>query len=244
MHAPLERNPVASPQEREGATAGEDAARESEGATLQILTSVKGIEPALRDLVAAQNKPKDKRDIKTEIADLKAQEEMALWAEPMFWASASTVLLTFVGLALILGTLVYSRRAAVHAKEMVGQAARLKKRIITFSEDMNIGEVVFPDGFISLCENLTMAGEDVRRQAKEDAVNTLKSGIGPNAVTPCIIVAAAYRLPSEKRFRTTIISFNFKVRDGLVIDLTGDNTGRYEVSEIYLQPDIVSGEIT
>lgn len=57
-------------------------------------------------------------------ADLEAQKEMARWAAPVAIAGGLGVLISLIGLGLIWGTLVHTRRAADYAKDMAIEAKR------------------------------------------------------------------------------------------------------------------------
>jgi hypothetical protein len=61
---------------------------------------------ALKD----ESDPKQKEE--REKRDLVAQEEMAFWAKTLFWTTCASVFLTLVGLAMILGALIYTKRVS------------------------------------------------------------------------------------------------------------------------------------
>jgi len=89
---------------------------------LDLLPAIKGIEAAIRESIPEVDQDERKRQEDREIADLRAQQKMALWAERMFWAVVASNFLTCVGLYLLWRTLRYTKEAAIAAKESVAEA--------------------------------------------------------------------------------------------------------------------------
>lgn len=59
--------------------------------------------------------------------DLRAQEDMAWWAQMMFWAAAAGVILSGFGVFLIWRTLLYTRTAANHSATLIVEAKATTK---------------------------------------------------------------------------------------------------------------------
>jgi hypothetical protein len=110
----LESQPVAEPRQEPGTEQGEDHAAQEQTEAGQIEPALKAIETAIRDLIAEEDTIERERQQQREMADLEAQQEMALWAERMTWATWASVGLTFVGLILIGRTMLYTRDAALY----------------------------------------------------------------------------------------------------------------------------------
>ena len=98
------------------------------------------IESAIRDLVAKEDKQEGQRQEEREVADLEAQQHMALWAMLMFFASTASVVVTVVGVVLIWRTLHHTRRAADYAKDMVDESSSPPKPLRPPSPNRRIGE--------------------------------------------------------------------------------------------------------
>jgi hypothetical protein len=92
-----------------------------------LLPAIKSVEAAIREHVAKEDKAESERKEKREVADLKAQQDMVLWAKRMFWASVAGIGLTCVGLYMLYGTLQYTKKATEHAEQMVMEAKATTK---------------------------------------------------------------------------------------------------------------------
>jgi len=107
------------------------------------------IESAIRDLVAqeraAQSQGRDQHDVR----DLDAQEQMALWAQAMFWANAVAVVLTFAGLVLIGFTLHHTKRASNYAEEMAVEARKATKAANDTFLEAQAANAIAKDGLIA-----------------------------------------------------------------------------------------------
>ncbi|MBZ0217745.1 MAG: hypothetical protein K8F25_14400 [Fimbriimonadaceae bacterium] len=124
---PFESEPVSPPrQEQSTATPNQQSAPEQPQAP-NISPALKGIEGAIRDLIADENEIDRQRQNQRGIDDLQAQQDMALWAKGMFWTTFVTVLLTAVALYAIVRTLHHTRRAADSAKDMVVESVKVTK---------------------------------------------------------------------------------------------------------------------
>ncbi|MGB5864963.1 MAG: hypothetical protein WBG95_11775 [Sulfitobacter sp.] len=88
------------------------------------MAAIEGIEAAIRDLIAEEDKIEADRQRNNENRDLYAQEAMANWARWMFWATVGTAVVTLLSLVLIGFTLRYTRKAAEHTEGMLRQAER------------------------------------------------------------------------------------------------------------------------
>ena len=86
--------------------------------------ALEGIEAAIRDLIAEEDKVEASRKQDAESRDLNAQEAMAKWAFLMTIATIGGVIATFVGLVLIGKTLHHTRRAADYTRDMLKEADR------------------------------------------------------------------------------------------------------------------------
>ncbi|MCO5082280.1 MAG: hypothetical protein M9955_11555 [Rhizobiaceae bacterium] len=93
----------------------------------RFLTAVERIEPAIRELIAEEDKVTADAERERDDADLRAQQSMAVWAFWMFVASALSVVLTGVGVVLIWRTLLHTRDAAIHAGAAVLEAKNATK---------------------------------------------------------------------------------------------------------------------
>jgi hypothetical protein len=83
------------------------------------------IQDALNGLTGAVKALKDNPEAENENEraqrDLQAQQDMAKWAEKLFWATVASLLLTLAGIFLIWRTLVHTRRAANASDQMATQ---------------------------------------------------------------------------------------------------------------------------
>ncbi|MEZ5782345.1 MAG: hypothetical protein R3D70_12100 [Rhizobiaceae bacterium] len=92
----------------------------------RFVTAIERIEAAIRELGEKDDgDAQAQREI--DVADLRAQQRMAVWAYWMFVASVVSVVLTGVGVAFIWRTLLYTRDAAVHAGDAVLEAKNATK---------------------------------------------------------------------------------------------------------------------
>lgn len=119
-----EGQPVPEAGQEKRDPAGQEASRSEQVDRSALVPVLQGVERAIRDLVATEDKEESKRKENREIRDLDAQEGMVLWAEKMFWATLATVLLTFAALIAILRTLHHTRRAADYAEKMAIEARK------------------------------------------------------------------------------------------------------------------------
>jgi hypothetical protein len=96
--------------------------------------TLRAVQDAINRIAGAIEAQKDEADTKRkderEESDLKAQWEMARWAENMLWAALGSLAVTAVGVFLVARTLIYSRDAARAAREMVVQAEATTKAAI------------------------------------------------------------------------------------------------------------------
>lgn len=90
----------------------------------ELLTTLKGIEAAIRAQALAEDIDATKRRELREEADLAAQQEMASWSLPMFLAAVASVAFTGIGILLIWRTLHHTRRAADAAFDAAKQAEK------------------------------------------------------------------------------------------------------------------------
>lgn len=106
----------------DGAAASNARSAEQQGDPIDYTPALDRIESAIRDLVAEEDKAAKEREESQQARDLKAQEDMAYWAEWMFWTTLATAFLTFFGLLLIARTLYHTSVAADHTEQMLRQA--------------------------------------------------------------------------------------------------------------------------
>lgn len=106
-------------------------ARRSAARELQPASPPLSIEDSLSriasEIEAANRGPEAERAEQRAEEDLDAQRDMARWAFAMFVATSVTVVIGFVGLALIWQTLVYTRKAAEHTGDMLSEARAASK---------------------------------------------------------------------------------------------------------------------
>jgi hypothetical protein len=112
------------PRQEESATNANNDSNAQNGQPVNITTSLKNIEAAIRDLIAEEDQIAANAQQNREKRDLEAQEGMARWAEWMFYATAATVALTLAALFAIIRTLHHTRRAADYTKDMLVEANR------------------------------------------------------------------------------------------------------------------------
>lgn len=118
----LEGDPIPGGGQQSGTAKGQEATTDQLDGATEIYPAINGVESSVRNIVSSGDSEKDKRQEQREVADLQAQEDMALWAERMFWASVSSIILTLLGLILIWRTMIYTKRAAEYAGEAVREA--------------------------------------------------------------------------------------------------------------------------
>ncbi len=87
-----------------------------------IVTALKGLETAVRDLKPESSDSVREAQQQREVRDLDAQEAMASWAERMFYATLASVILTFGALLAIVRTLHHTKRAADYTAGMLVEA--------------------------------------------------------------------------------------------------------------------------
>ncbi|MBX3496655.1 MAG: hypothetical protein KF769_10470 [Parvibaculum sp.] len=116
--------PVTEVGQAERTSTSEEIAGPDQENTRSPVPAIRGVETAIRDLVAAQSQEEDPDHIQRQKDDLDAQKRMALWAKWMFFAALGSVFLTGLGVLLIWRTLLYTRDAANHASNAVSQATR------------------------------------------------------------------------------------------------------------------------
>lgn len=76
-----------------------------------FLPAIKGIEAAIRDLIAEQRRHASQDPSENEVRDLISQEAMAWWAELMFYVALASVIITAVGVVLVWKTLSETAKA-------------------------------------------------------------------------------------------------------------------------------------
>lgn len=118
----LEGQPISQTGQEQSTTAGENDTQEQQQPPFSLSSILQGIEAAIRDTIAEEDKADRERQEQREIRDLNAQEDMALWTKRMTWATIAGVILTLIALFAILRTLHHTRRAADYAQEMVTEA--------------------------------------------------------------------------------------------------------------------------
>lgn len=121
---PLEQHPLTESRQGDAPKNSDTSPQTDLGNSSEILPAIKGIEAAIRDLIAEEDKIEADRQRNQEGRDLEAQESMAKWARWMFWATLGTAAVTIVGLVLIGFTLNYTKKAAEHTEGMLRQAER------------------------------------------------------------------------------------------------------------------------
>ena len=111
------------PRQESSSPDSNSAPQQDEQPTIDYAPALQAIAAAIRDLVSKANEEERAQEAEKSRRDLRAQEGMAWWAELMFYASAASVLLTFVALIAIIRTLIHTRRAADAAEGMLKEAA-------------------------------------------------------------------------------------------------------------------------
>lgn len=120
----LESEPISGDGDGERTADPDENSDAPIGEAEQIAPSLESIERAIRELIPQEDQAERKRDQDREIRDLQVQEQMAVWAERMFWAALASVAVTLVGLALIARTLKYTKVAAEHTAAMLDEATK------------------------------------------------------------------------------------------------------------------------
>ncbi len=123
----LESQPIAEPRQEDSTSTGQRSSSNEPDNSVSYVPVLKGIESAIRDLIAEEDKIERERQKNQKVRDLHAQEEMALWAKYMSWATTATVFLTFIALVAIIRTLHHTRRAGDAAFDMVEEAKSTTK---------------------------------------------------------------------------------------------------------------------
>lgn len=118
----VQGKPEPAGQQQEAAPATQQDATTEPSYADRLLTAIERIEPAVRELIAEEDKVAAEEKRSRDKDDLEAQQDMAYWAMLMFIAAAASVVLTFIGLALIGRTLLYTKQAAIHAGRAVDEA--------------------------------------------------------------------------------------------------------------------------
>lgn len=116
--------PEDQPRQEESTTDADQNSQNQNENSVRLTSALEGIESAIRDLIAEEDKIETQRQQDAEDRDLKAQEGMAWWAELMFYSAVATVILTVVALFAIIRTLHHTRRAADYTKDMLTEARR------------------------------------------------------------------------------------------------------------------------
>lgn len=119
----LKDQPIPQAGQQQRAQDGQQKPATKEQDATDLLPAIKGIESALREQIAKEDKAESERKEKREVEDLVAQKDMARWAERMFWAAFASLVLTAIGVGLILWNLFYARDLARTSTEMAGHAA-------------------------------------------------------------------------------------------------------------------------
>lgn len=120
----LESQPVPEPRQDAGAEQGKAEPAQQPAEPDRLVPAMNAIESAIRELKAADDAIERERQVKREIADLKAQQRMAFWAIGMFWATLAAVWITAAGVYLIWQTLGHTRRAADAAVATLAEAKK------------------------------------------------------------------------------------------------------------------------
>jgi hypothetical protein len=120
----LESQPVPEPRQETGAEQGQASADQQEADADRIVPALDAIATTIRDLITEEDAQQRERQEYREVADLHAQQDMAMWAKRMFLAAVASVGLTFIGVILLWGTLKHTRTAALAAVDTVNEARK------------------------------------------------------------------------------------------------------------------------
>jgi hypothetical protein len=176
-----ESQPVPQPRKEQGATARDDDGGTEPQSPDSIFFVLQSIETAIRDLIAEEDKIQREGEIKREIDDLRAQQEMAVWAARMTWATVGSLVLTAIALWAIVRTLHHTRRAADYANDMVDEAKRATEAANrTVAETTRIGEA-------QVRAYLTCIGGTFSANANYLAVQFKIRNTGQSPATHCLI---------------------------------------------------------
>lgn len=118
----FEGDPVPDRRKEEEGLERQPGPAHSERPSPPLLSALKGVEPKPEKTESAEDEQYYKRQENREIADLKAQQEMALWAEGMFYANLFTTIISALALIAIVCTLRHTKRAADASVDMVAEA--------------------------------------------------------------------------------------------------------------------------
>jgi hypothetical protein len=129
------------PHQEESTANTEDNGDQHQEESRSISSILEGIEAAIRDLIAEEDKIAREANESRENRDLDAQEGMAWWAEMMFYAAGATAVLTLLALVAIIRTLHHTRRAADSADGMLVEARKTTIAALASAETaQRIGE--------------------------------------------------------------------------------------------------------
>lgn len=141
--APIhQQKPVSSGVATEdGMAASEQTLAQQQWPHLDVVPALDRIESAIRNLTVLEDLTRRRDEEEREKRDLIAQEDMAIWAKGMFWATVASVALTAAALWTIMRTLVHTRRAADYAQAMVLEAEKTTEAAITSAKATEIAAV-------------------------------------------------------------------------------------------------------
>lgn len=159
----LPSQPIPAPGNEQSRPAGNDSASGDQRGASPLVSAIQGVEAAIRDVIPQEDQEQRRSEEGRDQADLEAQQDMAFWAQWMFWVNTGTTLLTFVGLFLIWRTLTATKsaakaawcgveeargatQAAIRAAEAAGDAVAAERAWLTmatintqFHKDLRIG---------------------------------------------------------------------------------------------------------
>ncbi len=118
----LKDQPVSQGQKTPDEKGAEAESQKNTPPPEQLTPALRQIETAIRELVNQQRAAQEKGPAQHEIKDLKAQDDMAFWAQLMFFATMVAVGLTGAGIWLIKRTLDETKVAAKHTEGMLKEA--------------------------------------------------------------------------------------------------------------------------
>jgi hypothetical protein len=160
----IEDEPIRQNKQEDGSTNGDAGTQNDVTRSQDVLLAVKGIETAIRDLIAEEDQAEADRQRQNESRDLNAQEAMAKWALWMVWVTAGTAALTFLSLILIGFTLRYTRKAAEHTEGMLTEARSTTKaanETVALTRQMGFVQSRAYVGFSEMVGKLTPDGRIV-----------------------------------------------------------------------------------
>ena len=126
--------PVAELGNENAASNSQDDPKEEKTYPPELLRALEGIQSAIHSLVPEKDEAGRQRHEQREYADLEAQESMAWATYWLMWIGGGGLLLTVVGVVLLAGTLVYTRRAAKAATDTVDEARKATTAAIAANE--------------------------------------------------------------------------------------------------------------